>query len=260
MEDPFLRGCYLLCAGSARELSSTNVLTNHLSFLIRVDRPLLKEETISKRKSPRKRPSIQTNELRSVSKRLGTLAIARYRQSGEFRVRQQEQIRRALSVAGEALDWGQLEVELPGDAEEVEADIRRLTQAGIRQLERDLEDEIAQKRKEIRQLEKTVSAMAKLGEKDETVFPTEVEYQYTSRRGKDELVTRTEEVVLEDPDHAVKEAEKLEKKLDRLGRLRDQMVENLKKQRQTIKSAKSEVKSFVNGTEFLVDEVMATLT
>lgn len=194
-----------------------------------------------------------------MSKRLGSLAIARYRQDGEFRVRQQEQIRRALSVAGEALDWDQLELGLPVDAEEVEADIHRLTQAGIRQLERDLEDEISEKRKEIRQLEKIVSAMAKLGEKGEDAFPAEVEYHYTSRRGKDELVTRTEEVVLEDPEHAVKESEKLEKKLDRLGRLRDQMVENLKKQRQTIKNAKSEVRSFVSGTEVFVDEVLATL-
>ena len=158
------------------------------------------------------------------------------------------------------MGWDQLEVELPGGAEEVEDDIRRLTQAGIRQLERDLEEEISQKKKEVRQLEKTVTVITKLAEKKDTVFPTEVEYQYTSRRGRDELVTRTEEVVLEDPDHAVKEAEKLEKRLDRLGRLRDQMVENLKGRRQTIKEAKSEVRHFVSGTEGLVGEVLATLT
>ena len=207
-----------------------------------------------------KRPSIQTTELRQVSRRLGNLAVARYRQAGEFRVRQEEQLRRALRAAGEALGWELLTLDASSGSEVVVADIRRLTRAGIRQLERDLEAEISEKRAEVRQLKKTVNVLSKLAEKDEAAFPTEIEYQCTAKRGKDELVTKTVEVVLEDPGEADKTAEKLQNRLDRLSLLRDQMVEHLKKRRKTLSAAKSELRSFVRGTDCLVDEVLATLT
>ncbi len=146
------------------------------------------------------------------------------------------------------------------ETEAVAADIQRLTRAGIRQLERDLEAEITEKRNEGRQLKQTVTALAKLAEKDEAAFPAELEYWYTAKDGGDGLMTKTETVVLEDPGEAEKMAEKLEQRLDRLGLLSDQMVEQLKRRQQTISAAKAEVSSFVRGTAWLVDEVLATLT
>ena len=186
--------------------------------------------------------------------------MARYRQAGEFRVRQQEQLRRALRAAGEALGWELLTLDPSDGTEEVVADIRRLTQAGIRQLERDLEAEISEKREEVRQLKKIVNVLSTLAEKDEAAFPTEIEYRYTAKRGKDELVTKTEEVLLEDPEEAEKTADQLERRLDRLSLLRDQMVEHLRQRRATLSAAKAELRGFVRGTDWLVDEVLATLT
>ena len=174
-------------------------------------------------------------------------------------MRQEEQLRRALRTAGEALEWELLTLDPSTGTEEVVADIRRLTRAGIRQLERDLEAEISEKRLEVRQLKQTVNVLEKLAEKDEAAFPTEIEYRYTAKRGKDGLVTKTEEVLLEDPEEAEKTAEKLERRLDRFSLLRDQMVEHLKQRRDTLSAAKAELRNFVRGTDWLVDEVLATL-
>lgn len=197
--------------------------------------------------------------MRGISRRLGALAVAQYRQAGDFRVRQQEQLRRAIRAAGEAMRWELLAGAEPAGTREIKADFRRLTQAGMRLLERDLEAEIAEKREEIRQLRKIVDALAKLASDDDAQFPAQVEYQYTARQGKDDLVTRTDELVLEDRGQAAKAAEQLEKRLDRLGVLRDEMIDKLKKRQRALADARLELPSFVRDADPLVDEVLATL-
>lgn len=185
--------------------------------------------------------------------------MARHRQAGEFRVRQEEELRRALRAAGEALGWDLLALEAAG-TEEVLEDMRRLTQAGIRQMERDLGAEITEKRAELRQLKKTVKSLEKLAEGDESAFPAQIEYRYTAKRGNDGLVTKTKELLLEDSAEAERTAEKLEQRLDRLGALRDQMVDHLKQRLETIAAAKAELRGFVTVADRLVDHVLATLT
>lgn len=138
-------------------------------------------------------------------------------------------------------------------------DVQRLTRAGIRAIEKDLESELLEKRREIRQLESAIETLSELAEGDPSVFPTEVAYTYTATRGKGEYVTKEEELLLEDPGSAEAAAKRLEKRLGRFGRLRDQMVERLKHRRKTVREAKSELKDFVHGTDGLVSEVLATL-
>ena len=65
--------------------------------------------------------------------------------------------------------------------------------------------------------------------------------------------------MLEDAGQAEAAADKLEKRIDRLSLLRDQMVEQLKGKQKVIASAKAEVRSFVKGTDPFVVEVLATL-
>mgnify|MGYP001818993698 CR=1 FL=1 len=186
--------------------------------------------------------------------------MARHRLDGEFRVRQEEQLRRALRDAGEALEWELLAGDPSARSKEVVSDIRRLTQSGLRQLERDLEAEIEEKRAEIRQLKKTVTVLTKLAQKDEEAFPSEVDYQYTAKQGQSGLVTKTQALLLEAPEEAEKAAANLEQRIDRLGTLRDQMIEHLKQRLKTVGAAKSELGSFVRGTDELVDHVLATLS
>jgi hypothetical protein len=97
-------------------------------------------------RSTRHRPSIQTTELREVSRRLGELLIARYQQEGGFRVRQAELLRRSLQDAAQALNWDVLASHENDPVQEVAVDVERLTQAGMRAIEKDLESEIAEKR------------------------------------------------------------------------------------------------------------------
>ena len=143
--------------------------------------------------------------------------------------------------------------------EEMAFDVRRLTKAGIQAIERDLETELDEKRKEIKHIQKTVSNLEKLSEKDPETFPTELMYRYTSARGNGEYSTKEEELLIETPDGASEAAARLEKRVDRFTRLRDEMVESLKQQRKTLTSAKAELVDFVTGTRQLVTEVVATL-
>jgi len=142
---------------------------------------------------------------------------------------------------------------------QVSVDVQRLTSAGIRAIEKDLESELVEKRREIRQLERAIATLSELAEGDPSAFPAEVAYTYTATRGKDQYVTKEEELLLEDSGSAEAAAKRLEKKLGRFGRLRDQMVESLKQRRKTVGEAKSELKDFVHGTNPLVSEVLATL-
>lgn len=138
-------------------------------------------------------------------------------------------------------------------------DIHRLTGAGVRALERDLDSEIAEKRRELKRLERTIEALTALAAEEEEAFPTEVAYSYTATRGKGVYVTKVEELVLEAPDEAARAAAKLEKGMGRFGRRRDAMVESLKQRRDSVRQAGREVQDFVRGTHRLVGEVLATL-
>jgi len=187
--------------------------------------------------------------------------VARYRQAGEFRVRQREQLRRALQKAAEALGWDILAVVEESDPiHAVAIDVQRLTRAGIRAIERDLECEIEQKGGEIKQLERTVQALSGLAAEAPSAFPTEVAYTYTATQGNGVYVTKEKELLVEDANSAENAAKRLEKGLARFGRLRDQMVATLKQRRSSVREAEAETQHFVQGTHRLVGEVLATLT
>lgn len=142
--------------------------------------------------------------------------------------------------------------------EDVAFDVNRLTKAGLGALEKDLETEISEKRQEIKVLEKVVKDLNKLAGKDKAEFPIEVEYSYTAAQ-EDDYITKTAELELEGPDSAEQAAKKLEKQLDRYGRLRDQMVESLKHKRKALGETKADLKDFVGSTRPLAEEVLAVL-
>jgi hypothetical protein len=187
------------------------------------------------------------------------LAVVCHKQDGEFRIRQRENLRRALQTAAEALSWDALASSHEAPIEEITADVRWMTDAGIGAIERDLDSEIREKKQEVRRLKRTIVVLTELATQDGSAFPTEVAYQYTSTQGQGEYVTKEQELLLEDPDSAVKAASTLENRLDRLRRLRDEMVEGLKHRRRTVDKARSELARFVRDTRPIVREVLATL-
>lgn len=138
-------------------------------------------------------------------------------------------------------------------------DVHRLTGAGVRALERDLDDEIAEKRREVKRLERTIEALTSLAAEKEAAFPSEVIYTYTGTRGRGVYITKVEELLVEDSEGAARAAAKLEKGLARFGRRRDAMVEELKQRRVAVRDAKNDLGDFVRGTHNIVGEVLATL-
>ena len=214
---------------------------------------------IGKADENRRRPSIQTKELKEVSRKIGKLAVARYRQAGDFRIRQKEKLRRALQDAAEDLNWEIVASTREDPIQEVAQDVHRLTGAGVRALERDLDSEIAEKRRELKRLERTIETLTALAAEKEAAFPAEVTYTYTGTRGRGVYLTKVEELVLEDPEGAARAAAKLEKGMKRFGRSRDAMVEGLKRKRTAVRQAGSDLQDFVRGTHRVVGEVLATL-
>lgn len=142
--------------------------------------------------------------------------------------------------------------------DDIAYDVNRLTKSGLGALEKDLETEISEKRQEIKRLERLVKDLSKLAGKDSSEFPIEVEYNYTAAQ-EDDYITKTAELELDGPDSAEQAAKKLEKQIDRYGRLRDQMVESLKLKRKALGETKADLKDFVGSTRPLAKEVLAVL-
>jgi hypothetical protein len=186
---------------------------------------------------------------------LATLAKAWAIQDGRLRVRQREQLRRALAAAAECLGWGMI---IDDAVETATRDVAKLTKAGTRALTRDLADELASKKTEMSQLEKVSSSMHKLAEKNAFVDPVEVSYSRTAREA-DHLVTKTESVTLTDAQEAEDAAQMIEKKMTSWGKLREEMVEDLKREQRQLDELEDSLPGFVESSKGTVREVFATL-
>ena len=195
----------------------------------------------------------------SVSRRLASLALARHEQEGRLRVRQREQLRRALFSAGESLGWESLTA---GEADPVEGaskDVARLTRNGTRSLMRDLDNEITAKKREMTQLKAVAKSIQKLAKDGATTYPAEVTYTHTARGSTTGYVTKTETLVLADAAEAEGAAAKIEKKMDAWAKLREEMLKDLKRRQQQLDELKGTVTEFVSSSEGLLVEVFAVL-
>lgn len=190
-----------------------------------------------------------------VGRKLATLAKAWMIQDGRLRVRQREQLRRALFAAAELLEWSMIS---ENAVEIAMRDVAKLTKVGTRALTRDIANELASKKKEMSELEKFASSMTKLAEKDDFADPVEVSYSRTAREA-DHLVTKTELLTLTEAQGAVDAAQTVEKKMVSWGKLRDEMIEDLKKQQRQLDELKDSLSGFVESSKRTVREVFATL-
>lgn len=142
--------------------------------------------------------------------------------------------------------------------DEVTVDVRRLTQAGLKAIEKGLESEISEKRQEIRRLKGVAKTLRKLAD-EKDAFPIEIEYQYTSSSGKGQYETKTKELQIDSADSAQDAARKLDDQVERLGRLRDEMVQVLEKKKDVVGQARVELREFVRRARPLIGEVLAVL-
>lgn len=209
--------------------------------------------------SASKSRAIPAAELDDVSKALASLALARMKQDGSLRVRQREQLRRALTTAGDRLGWVTLRGGLTDRVKRATKDVTRLADAGTQALEGELAAAVADKKREIAQLSKVAASVQSMADDDDASFPAEIEYSHTARTGTKLLVTRTETLTLSDRDEALNTAAMLEKRIEGWEKLRDQMLVDLKDRQRQLRALKDSLSGFVDSSKGLVGEVLATL-
>ncbi len=202
-------------------------------------------------------PAATKNVKSQVSRKLASLALAKYEQKGRFRVRQREQFRRALLTAGEALGWELLIVGEQSPVEKASEDLAKLTRKGTRSLIRDLTDEITAKRTEVPRLRATAKSMQKLAEDRSTEYPVEITYLRSAKDAVEGFVTKTETLVLNDAGEAEAAATKMENKIDSWARIREDMLEDLKQQRSQLEEMSGTLSEFVRASKPMLREVLA---
>jgi len=199
-------------------------------------------------------------ELNETGRLLASLALERLRQDGSLAVRQREQLRRALAAAGEVLDWSVIPGERGDRAATVKKDVTALAELGAETLADDLARQLEGKKVELKALEEVTHTLRALAADSGAAYPTQIVYAHTGRDAQRRLVTKTETLTLADAGEATSAAATLEKKLEGYAKLRDEMIEDLHRERRQILEMREGIGSFVAASNGLVLEVLATLT
>jgi hypothetical protein len=199
-------------------------------------------------------------ELEAVSRKMATLALQKSRQEGLLKVRQREQLRRALATAAESLGWGLI----PGDRTDRVAvaaqDMALLADAGAKSLEQDLVELLDGKKNELKELKKVAKSVTALAADKKATFPTEIDYSYTARNGTRGLFTKVETVTVNDADEALSAAAAIEKRFDTATKLRDEMLIELKQKLRQVGEVRKDAPAFIEASSGIVVDVLATLT
>ena len=202
------------------------------------------------------RVSPQSVHARPTAVKIASIAIAWIKQEHKLRVRQREELRRALAEAAEFRNWI---ASGPDPAAPALKDVMSLIRAGAKQMDKELAKAVAEKKKESQNLQKVADSLQKLADKkkgwDE---PIEVDYHFTGREG-DRLATKTETFILANQDEAKDALAAMEKKFNSWETLRNQMLEDLKAQQKQVKGLQSEIQAFAEASRGLVDDVLAIL-
>ena len=206
----------------------------------------------------RKRLTLSSSAVKDIARALTALGLVHVEQDGVLNVRQTEELRRALAEAGEALAWDVKSATSANPMPDVVKDLKKLVKAGAKTLKAEVAAELKKKSSEERKLEKTVEVLTKLTEKSEKAFPAEISYSHTARDITRGFFTKTEEIVLEDVSQAKETLATVEKSLNRWGKLRVQMHEELQQTDKRLKVLVSDLEPFVISSRRLIDELLLT--
>ena len=206
----------------------------------------------------RKRLTLSPSAVKDIARALTTLGLVHVEQDGLLNVRQTEELRRALAEAGEALAWDVKSATSANPMPDVVKDLKKLLKAGAKTLKAEVAIELKKKGSEERKLEKTVEMLTKLSEKSEKAFPAEISYSHTARDITQGFFTKTEEIVLEDVSQTKETLATVEKSLNRWGKLRVQMHEELQQTDKRLKVLVSDLEPFVISSRRLIDELLLT--
>lgn len=196
-------------------------------------------------------------EARETARKLGCLALSWVLQKERLKVREREELRRAVSAAADFMGWREIIEDDPVDV--ARKDVLKLSRSGARTLTRELADETAEKKAEITQLKKAVKTLRKLAEEKEFEEAIEFTYDHTARKPSQGLVTKTEVLELTTPSEAGDAANAIESKLETWGKLREEMLLDLKARSKDLDEMKSNLATFARDSEPLIRHVLATL-
>ena len=206
----------------------------------------------------RKRLTLSSTAVKEIARELTELGLVHVEKDGLLNVRERETLRRALADAGQALAWDVKSATSTDPISDVVKDLKKLVKAGAKTLKEEVAAELKKKNSEERRLEKTVEALTTLSEKPEKAFPSEISYSHTARDITRGFFTKTEEVVLEDAGQTKETLAMVEKSLNRWGKLRVQMHEELQQKDKRLKILVSDLEPFVISSRRLIDELLLT--
>jgi S1-C subfamily serine protease len=213
----------------------------------------------SKKQKARGEVSFRSAEVKEIGRSLASLGLVRLNKGERLNVRRRESLRRALAEAGEPLRWSEVAA-LSDDPVNVAAgDVKKLVRSGAKSLERTVADELAEKKKEIRKLEKFVASLRKLAEDPKAEYPQEVTYTRSARGVGEGFVEKTETLVLNDAEEVAKAADKIERSLPNWTKVRDEVIAELKRKQETIESLKNSLSDLVEAWRGVLKEVLVTM-
>ncbi len=198
-------------------------------------------------------------ELDAVCRQLAALPLAQLEQDSPLGIRQTEQLRRALTSAGDALGWTVTAAHSDDSIADVSKDFMTMAKGGSRAMGRDLANELAAKKVEVKQLNATLESATKLAEGPETAYPAEIIFSYTIRDAFSELVTKTETIAVTEQSEAASAAAALTRSMPARTKLADLMITELKRKQSQLEVMTKDLSEFIESTRGLLREVLANL-
>jgi hypothetical protein len=203
--------------------------------------------------------TLRSAEIREIAREVAALALIRVKQGGRLNIRQREDLRRALASAGEKMGWSATVANSDDPVGEVAESVKKIVRSGARSLKRELADELAAKKREDARLENVVEMAHELAADPSVDFPTEITYSHTAMDATVGLVTKTETVTVTDAGEALEAAKKIEQGMGRWGKLKVQMLEDIKDRQKRLGVLTGELSDFVESSHGLLKEIILTL-
>ena len=203
--------------------------------------------------------SFRTTEVKEIGRSLASLGLVRIKKGEKLNVRRRESLRRALAEAGEPLRWAEVAALSDNPVDVAAGDVKKLVRSGAKSLEESVADELKEMKNEVKRLQKVVDSLRKIAEDPKVEYPTEVTYSRTAKGAGEGFVEKTETLVLNDAEEALKAAAKMEKSLPNWTKTRDEVVADLKRKQETIESLKGNLSDLVESWRGVLKEVLVTM-
>lgn len=187
------------------------------------------------------------------------LALAKLEQEEFLNVRQYEQLRRGLAIAGEELGWADIETKSGDPVPEIKKALLRMCRNGARAIAKDLAEELAVKKKETKSLAKLAASLHKMAASKKTEYPVITSYEYTARDSSQNQVTKTEELELNEASEVQSAADGMDRSAPSREKQANLMIIALKARQGRVEEMTKRLPEFVESMEKMVREVLATL-